>query len=70
MIVAVPCAIPVARPEDEPIVATLPLLLLHVPPVTASVNDEVTPAHTAGPVIDDIPLTVTVAVAIHAVGAV
>ena len=51
-------------------VATPALPLAHVPPVTASVKADITPAHTAEPLIGDTGLTVTVAVAIHPAGAV
>ena len=47
-----PVLTPVAIPESEPIVATAVLLLAHVPPVTASVYNDVNPTHaTDGPMI-------------------
>ena len=42
---AVPAATPVTTPVDELTVATAVLLLLHVPPVVASVNVAVFPTH-------------------------
>lgn len=42
--VAFPCPVPVTIP-DVLTVATLMLLLLHVPPVTMSLKDIVFPAH-------------------------
>lgn len=45
MIIAVPAVIPVVIPEVIPTVATDVLLLLQVPPVTASVNVDEEPAH-------------------------
>lgn len=38
VIVAVPAAIPFTIPVDEPMVAMVVLLLLHVPPLVASVS--------------------------------
>jgi hypothetical protein len=45
-IVVVPAPMPVTTPDVEPTVPTLPLLLLHVPPVIASVNVVVAPGQT------------------------
>ena len=45
MTVAVPAAAALTIPVDDPIVATAPLLLLHAPPVVASVNAVPCPAH-------------------------
>ena len=44
--VTVPADTPVTTPVPEPTVALLVLLLLQVPPVVASVNAVVKPAHT------------------------
>lgn len=41
----VPADIPVARPEDEPTVATAVLLLLHIPPTVPSARVEVALMH-------------------------
>ena len=58
-IVAVPAIIPLAIPVVPPIVATDRLLLLHVPPVDASVNVVVEPTHAANmPDTGSIVLTV------------
>ena len=69
MIVAVPVNIPVTMPEVEPIVATAGLLLVQVPPNTASLNTVVCPTHT--PVLPMIGVgtgvTVIVLVAAHPV---
>jgi len=47
-----PAIIPVAVPEVEPIVAIDVLLLVHTPPVVASLKDVVRPTHKLGnPVI-------------------
>ena len=43
MIIEVPIATPETTPEADPTVATPVLLLLHVPPVTASVSVVVEP---------------------------
>jgi hypothetical protein len=67
----VPEAIPKTVPVAEPIVAIEVLLLLHVPPVTASVKVDVAPAQTSVvPEIEVIGLTVITVVAIQFVGAV
>jgi len=51
-------------PLDEPIATTLASLLLHVPPVVASASKVVRPGHIEEtPVIADIGLTVTTAIA-------
>ena len=56
----VPATAPLTMP-DVPIVATVVLLLLHTPPVVASLNVVVEPAHTvAVPVIFDTGTTVNV----------
>ena len=44
--VAVPAVMPVTTPEAEPILATLVLLLTHVPPEDASLSVVVPPTHT------------------------
>ena len=65
MIVTVPGVTPVTTPLIEPIVAD-GLLLVHNPPVIASLNASVPPTHTvAGPpvIAGGIGLTVTVCVA-------
>ena len=56
-------------PESEPTVATAALLLLHIPPVGASLNVVVEPSHTLViPVMDDgSGLTVTSVVVRHPV---
>ena len=41
--VTIPAAMPAASPEEEPMVTMDVLLLLHVPPVVASVNSVVSP---------------------------
>lgn len=41
-----PAATPVTTPVDEPIVATVTLLLAHVPPVLALLSVVVAPVHT------------------------
>ena len=46
LIVEVPAATPVTMPEEEPMVATEVLLLVHVPPLVASVSVVVWPVHT------------------------
>ncbi len=59
------------KPEEEPIVATAVLLLVHVPPVVASDNVVVDPAHKdVVPVIGESALTVTKVVALHPVDSV
>lgn len=45
MIIAVPAAIPVTTPVDEPIVATEGVLLVHVPPPGVLESVVVFPAH-------------------------
>ena len=53
VIVVVPIVPPVRIPVVRPIVATVVVLLVHVPPVTASLNVMVPPMHTpVGPRID------------------
>ncbi len=63
-----PVAAPETRPVDDPIVATVVLLLVHVPPPT-SVSVVVKPMHTlAAPVIaDGAGLTLATNVARHPV---
>ncbi len=64
MIVLVPVVNAVTTPVDAPIVATVVLLLVHVPPVTALVSAAVVPVQTtAGPVIGATGFTVTAIVA-------
>jgi hypothetical protein len=67
--VVVPAATPVTTPEVALIVATVTLLLLHVPPVVASLSVSVEPAHT--PATPDIAegalFTVTTLVTLHPV---
>jgi len=65
--VVVPVAMPIKIPEDGSMVPTAALLLLHVPPVVASLNVVVRPKQTCvAPVIEATPLTtVTVSVAAH-----
>jgi hypothetical protein len=46
VIVAVPPAIPVKRPVVAPMVAIVVLLLLHVPPATELLNNDVVPIQT------------------------
>ena len=54
----------VTIPEDEPMVATPVLLLLHVPPVVASVSGVVAATHDeVGPEMGDNALTVSMRVA-------
>ena len=71
MIVAVPPATPVNVPEAEPIDATKLLLLVHVPPLAASVSVTVDPIHVAA--LPNIAVgnafTVTTAEAAHPVDA-
>jgi len=56
------------NPEDEPIVATVVLLLVHVPPPVASDKVVVDPAHSdVVPVIGESGLTVTNVVALQPV---
>ena len=43
---AVPAAMPVTIPEDEPMVALEVLLLVHIPPASASVKFVVNPRQT------------------------
>ena len=59
-----PANTPVATPVVEPIVATVGVALVHVPPVVASDNVVVAPTHTLSvPVIEaGSELTVTTAV--------
>ena len=65
MIVAVPAATPLTIPVDEPTDAVPAALLLHVPPVVASVKAIANPTQTAeGPVIaEGTALTFTVQIA-------
>lgn len=60
---------PLAIPDEEPIVAMESELLLHVPPPGVAVNVVVEPTHTVGAtvVIVGNELTFTVAVAEHPV---
>jgi hypothetical protein len=51
-IVDVPAVIPETTPVPEPTVATVIVVLLHVPPLVALLNDVVDPAHT-----DAVPVT-------------
>ena len=64
MIVVVPANTPVTIPVEEPIVATVGVLLLHVPPVVASLNVVVEPSQTVNvPVIpagDGLTVTIVV----------
>ena len=64
---AVPAAIPLTTPDDDPTVAVPVALLVHTPPDVASVSVMVAPVHTAvGPLIaDNELLTFTVASAVH-----
>ena len=68
----VPPATPVIIPELVPAIATAVLLVLHVPPVTASVNVVLEPAHImAVPLIEvGAWLIDTVVIAIHPVASV
>jgi hypothetical protein len=68
--VAVLAATPDTTPVEEPIVAVVTSLLLHVPPLVLLVKFVVAPTHTAAvPVIPDgSALTVTVLVAVQPVG--
>ena len=68
--VAVPPDTPVSKPDEEPIVEITVLLLLHVPPVTASLKVVVKPAHTldAPEIAIGEGLTVTVVVVVQPVG--
>ena len=70
MIVAVPASTPVTTPLPDPTVATATLLLLHVPPGTASAKLDVKPWQTLiVPVIaEGSGLTITTAVVVHPVG--
>ena len=45
VIVLVPKAAPYARPDAEPIVTLVVLLLVHVPPSVGSVSDVFSPRH-------------------------
>ena len=66
---AVPFETPVVRPEPASIVATVGSLLIHPPPIVASVSDEVNPEQiTVVPLIVDSGLTVTTALTEHPVG--
>lgn len=57
---------PVTTPDDNPIVATPGLLLVHVPPVTASVSVVVPPMHIGAiPEIAGAVFTVTIIVEVH-----
>ncbi len=70
MIVAFPPATPVTIPEFRLTVALAVLLLLHVPPDTASVNDVVLPAHTVAVplIVEGVPLIVATLVTKQPVG--
>lgn len=62
----VPVDTAVSMPEDEPMVATDVVPLVHVPPGVASVSGVVAPAHAdESPLIPDMGLTVTVVVVKH-----
>jgi hypothetical protein len=56
---------PVNDPEVSPMVATVVLLLLHVPPVVTSINVVVVPGQilSVPVIVDGIGLTVTIVVA-------
>jgi hypothetical protein len=70
--VALPGAIPVTIPLDEPIVAIPPSLELHEPPLAGSVKAVADPTQTTGvPLIaPGRALTVTIAVLLHVVGSI
>jgi hypothetical protein len=62
----VPVDTAVSRPDDEPIVATLVFMLVHVPPPAASVSGVVAPAQAdERPLIAESGLTVMGSVAVH-----
>ena len=67
-----PAATPVTRPEPEPIVAIDTSLLLHVPPLVASVSVVVAPSQTLSvpPIVAGSGLMVTNVVLRHDVGSV
>ena len=64
-IVAVPARLPVTTPVNEPTLAVAEALLLHVPPVTASVKLVTNPTHTesAPNILPGAAVTVTTIVA-------
>ena len=68
--VSAPAEIPVSIPVDDPIVPTVVILLLHVPPGKVSLKESVAPAHmVARPAIADGGVfTVTVFVVTQPVG--
>jgi hypothetical protein len=70
VIVGVPAATPVTVPVVDPIVASAVLLLVHVPPVVASLNVSVAPGQIApAPVIDaGVPFTEKDCVTLQPVG--
>jgi hypothetical protein len=70
VIVEVPSVKPETIPEEDPIVATDVLLLIHVPLGVTSVSATVEPKHTpvGPPIAAGSGFTVTTAVAIHVVG--
>ena len=66
MSVVPPVPVPVTTPETEPTVATVVLLLVHVPPAVASLKVMLAPEHiaaTAGDMATGVPRTVTECVA-------
>ena len=67
--VTTPSVMPVAVPVEDPIVATALLLLLHTPPLVASVNVVVKPTHTlvVPPMAEGFGLTVKLVTAIQLV---
>jgi hypothetical protein len=67
--VEVPGIMPVATPVDDPMVATLRLPLVHVPPVAASVSDVVKPVQMLSepPIAGGAAFTVTSAVTLQPV---
>jgi hypothetical protein len=69
VIVVVPSATLVTSPSDEPMVATDVLLLLHVPPVIASVNatTELIQTDLDPAIVVGIALTVTAVYVLHPV---
>ena len=63
-----PAVLLVTKPEEDPIVATVVLLLVQVPPPVPSDSEVVSPAHReVVPVIGDNGLTVTVVTALQPV---
>lgn len=65
-----PGATPVARPVPTPIVATVVVPLIHVPPVGEPVNVVVVPAQmlVLPPVIVGVAFTVAIAVTVQQIG--